>query len=316
MIFSTSYKKTPKYNFYIRNFIRTLIPSFIYQYRFNQLSLLNDNNVKFRINYYLKLKSNFLIDNENMSYIGEFKNVKPSAYYYDLKQYLYYFPTYFKFNYRFGDDTNLERFPFIVKARPIYEDNRNAVLLNLNKVRHFQFVDDTTPYRDKKDLVVWRGAAYQPHRKMLVKKFHHHAKCNIGQTNNPIESVPWQKEKLTIEEQLKYKFILSVEGNDVASSLKWTLSSNSLCLMVKPKYETWFMEGLLVSGVHFVELKDDYSDLDEKVDWYLMHPEEAEAIIGNAHQFIEQFQTPEIEDFISIAVLKRYFELSGQKENI
>lgn len=165
-------------------------------------------------------------------------------------------------------------------------------------------MNDPYTYQQKQDLLVWRGAAYQDHRRRFIKEYYQNPLCNVGQTNKPIEDVPWQKDKLTIEEQLQYKFILSIEDNDVATSLKWTLSSNSLCLMVKPKFETWFMEGTLIPDVHYVELKEDYSDLNDKIEYYLAHPEKAEAIINNAHQYIEQFQNPLIEDAISILVMQ------------
>ncbi|TOQ08578.1 glycosyl transferase family 90, partial [Vibrio parahaemolyticus] len=73
--------------------------------------------------------------------------------------------------------------------------------------------------------------------------------------------------------------ILSLEGMDVATNLKWIMSSNSLCFTPKLRYETWFMEGKLKAGVHFVQVKDDFSDLDEKMDYYLEHPDKAEEII-------------------------------------
>ena len=38
--------------------------------------------------------------------------------------------------------------------------------------------------------------------------------------------------------------------------------------MPKPKYETWFMEGKLKDGSHYIEVKDDYSDLEEKIKYY------------------------------------------------
>ena len=66
--------------------------------------------------------------------------------------------------------------------------------------------------------------------------------CNIGQTNYPIEDHPWQKKFLSVKKQLQYKFIFCPEGNDVATNLKWVLSSNSSGMMPKPKFETWFME--------------------------------------------------------------------------
>ena len=60
--------------------------------------------------------------------------------------------------------------------------------------------------------------------------------------------------------------------------------------MPRPKYESWFMEGRLQPGVHYIEIKDDYSDLEDKIQYYSTHVEEAEAIIRNAHAFVEQFR--------------------------
>ncbi|ENT7385234.1 hypothetical protein ACXLUW_000800 [Campylobacter coli] len=39
-----------------------------------------------------------------------------------------------------------------------------------------------------------------------------------------------EKNFLSKKEQMKYKFIISLEGNDVASNLKWEMNSNSLVL--------------------------------------------------------------------------------------
>ena len=47
------------------------------------------------------------------------------------------------------------------------------------------------------------------------------------------------------------------------------MSSNSLAVMPKPKFESWFMEGLLIPDHHFVEIKRDYSDLEEKLNYYI-----------------------------------------------
>ena len=87
----------------------------------------------------------------------------------------------------------------------------------------------------------------------------------MGKVNHNSLNPIWTKPRLNISEQLQYKFILSIEGNDVASNLKWIMSSNSLAVMPKPKFESWFMEGLLIPDYHFVEIKRDYSDLEENL---------------------------------------------------
>lgn len=82
--------------------------------------------------------------------------------------------------------------------------------------------------------------------------------------------------------------------------------------MPRPRYETWFMEGTLQPGVHYVELRDDFADLDEKIAWYDSHLAEAEAIIENAHRHYRQFSDARNETLVSLLVLQKYFERSGQ----
>ena len=110
-----------------------------------------------------------------------------------------------------------------------------------------------------------------------------------------------------------YQFVVSVEGIDVATNLKWIMASNSLCLMRRPRFETWFMEGSLVPGYHYVELADDHSDLPEKVRYYQNHPEQAEAIIANANRYVEKFFDQQMEQTIALLVIQKYLHLSGQE---
>lgn len=72
------------------------------------------------------------------------------------------------------------------------------------------------------------------------------------------------------------------------------------------------MEGTLKPGVHYIEVKDDWSDFDEKIEYYLSNPEEAQKIVKNAHAYIQPFQNEELEKLVCIKTLERYFELSGQ----
>ena len=105
---------------------------------------------------------------------------------------------------------------------------------------------------------------------------------------------------------------MAIEGNDVASNLKWVMSSNSLAVMPRPTCETWFMEGKLEAGKHYVEVRDDYADLEEKLQHYIQHPEEAEEIIRNAHDFVRQFRDPSREELIQLLVMDKYLRLSQQ----
>ena len=105
---------------------------------------------------------------------------------------------------------------------------------------------------------------------------------------------------------------MSLEGNDVASNLKWVMSSNSIAVSPPLTCETWFMAGTLKPDYHFIEIKPDFSDIEEKLRYYIDHPDEAQQIINHAHEYIRQFQDAKRERLISLLVLQRYFDLTNK----
>lgn len=299
--------------FYFKHVLYLVLPKFFFSYRLGYLEkklLTQSEYVDSRVKYYCKLKHNF-----NLEKSVEIKNYRRkgyTSYYFDLKEFLYYFPNHLRFRYYFGDETHIEPEPTLFKARPIAGDNQNSVLFKLDKRRHFRFVDDTLTFSEKQDKAVFRGAVTQPHRIRFMQSLYGHPLVDAGQSNPSMEYPEWQKPFMSVAEQLKYKFIICLEGNDVASNLKWAMSSNSVVITPKMKFETWFMEGTLEAGKHYIEVKDDYSDLVEKIEYYLQHPQEAEQIVHHAHEYIAPFLDVELERLVCIKTLERYFELSGQ----
>jgi hypothetical protein len=309
-------KKNNKLKFYITSIYSSVIPRFLHIARkkksINNIQDNQNNYLDTRVNYYLKHNTPFELAGNAVS-IKDYKLKGNSAYFFDLKRILNSFPSHYKFSYLFGDVITIEDTATIVKSRPIHGDNKNSVLLKLDSVRHFNFVNDKLSFIDKSDSAVWRGKvheAHQPHRVAMFNQLYSNKHCDIGKTNKTGITPNWEKGELSITEQLQHKFLLCVEGNDVATNLKWAMSSNSLCMMRKPVYETWFMEGALIPGVHYVELKDDYSDFDQKVKYYISHTDEALKIINNAHQHVMQFKDEKQELLISQLVLAKYFRLS------
>ncbi len=237
---------------------------------------------------------------------------KQRNYCFDLLEHLRAFDPDLRLHYRFGDDTRVPDVPTIVKARPIAGDNANAVLFKLNKIRHFRFVHDRVPFARKRDQVVWRGKGRQPHREVLLAACHGRPGCDVARVDAPGGNDRWTAPRMSIEEQLASKFVLSVEGNDVATNLKWIFSSNSACMMRRPQLESWFQEGTLVPEHHYIELADDFSDVEDKVRFYSRRTDLAEHIVRNAQAHSVQFRDERRERAISLLVLLRYFEASGQ----
>ena len=191
-------------------------------------------------------------------------------------------------------------------------NNANSIILQLEKHRHFSFIKDPIPYEKKHDLLFFRGACPQEHRSRFLQQYFSHPLCNLGHTGSADEHPAYTKPKISKKEHLHYKFLLSLEGNDVASNLKWILGSNSLCIMPKPRYESWFMEEKLQENVHYALLDDDYGNLDSLLEFFLHNEKAAKEIIRNANIYCQAFQNPHIEEACNLLVLRKYFYLSDQ----
>jgi hypothetical protein len=314
-------KKNIKLFYYIKNGFRDLWPRSIYRKKltkkFDEILKHDLEYLRFRVNYYNKLTDPVKLSSNTPKLLSYQRPKRHSVYYFDFIEYAKYFQQDFRCHLLGGDVTEVPPVPTVTKSRPIHGNNQNSVLLNLNKVRHFTFLKYDIPFTSKKDLLIWRGAVEtegKEHRKKFLKMYFTHPMCDIGNVNSGDQADEWTKDRLSFNKQLQYKFILCIEGFDVASNLKWVMSSNSVAVMPLPKYETWFMEGTLIPDVHFIAIKDDFSDLEERLQYYIKHPDKAMQIIGNAHEYIRQFKNKGREDLISFLVLEKYFVRTGQMD--
>lgn len=305
-----------KLPYYAQNLLRQLVPRKWYQrLLFKKLSIIKHYNpaeIHDRVNYYNKLAKPTTLGDQatRLQDMQMFKS--PKTYNFDTFEYSRFFNPSFKANLLFGDVIHTPQVPTIQKSRPIAGDNFNAVLLKLDKKRHFLFVNDAKPFATKRDLLIGRSAINQPHRERFMEMYFDHPLCDLGQVNKTGGRPQWYKPKISISRHLDYKFILSLEGYDVATNLKWIMSSNSIAVMPRPKYETWFMEGRLIPNVHYILINDDYSDLEERLQYYITHTDEAQTIIDHANEYVKQFMDQRKEDLISLLVLKKYFDYTGK----
>ncbi len=207
--------------FYIGSYLKSYIPRFIQK---NKMKLLRkqtvSSDIQKRVNYYCK--SGFKSDATYDTTIGSYTYTKPSSYHCDLIPYLQYFDKDLKFNYLFGDIRYILANPTIVKSRPISENNENSILFKLNSTRHYKFIKDKKKFLNKKNMLVWRGNLnkYQHHRLKFLEDNFYNPNFNIGNVNDYLDN-KYIVDRLSIRKQLDYKFVMSIEGNDVATNLKW-----------------------------------------------------------------------------------------------
>lgn len=305
-----------KVRYYLINYLRPFIPGFLYRIRLRKkLQKINNYDrgyISDRVNYYNKLSSIINLP-EQASKIAGFRLAKEyKTYSFDIYEYIRYFDPSFKVSFVFGDITRVPEEPSVLKSRPIDGENFNSVLMKLNKVRHFIYINDRKKYTEKKDMLVFRGTKKQEHRVRFMEMYKDHPMCNVGTFIVDKDDNSLYGGWLPKGKQLEYKFILCLEGFDVSSNLKWVMSSNSIAVMPKPKYETWFMEGRLIPDFHYILIKDDYSDVEERLKYFIEHTSEALQIIRNANEYVKQFRNKKREGLISLMVLEKYFKMTGQ----
>ena len=259
-------------------------------YKLNIKNLYNNNETNNRKNHYNIVLNYLLKDNEYGNRSFYFKS---------------------------GDIKNEIDKASIVKNRIT---NSGVILRSFNFDRHWRNYYNKPKdidFNKKLPIIFWRGVTTGNENKVgnrfiLVKKwFNKNPMIDVGFTEivqNKDNFKKYIKPSVNLEKFLKYKYILSVEGNDKDSGINWKLNSNSLVLMVKPTACSWLMESTLIPNKHYILLKNDYSDLENKLEWCNNNQDKCLEIIKNANEFMEQFSDNDYEKELEKEVLKEYFK--------
>ena len=298
--------------------------------------MYNENRVK----YYLGNLYNIFIKNQQIEY-QEFLNEKEEISYNRIQlinnkmlfnnNYNYQIHNYVNDLRKYLNNSNIKEFIIFItfgdinikmnkycftKSRPVDLINNFNILLNLNTQRHWEGLEDVNnfdiPFDKKNNKIIWRGNTTGKKRVKFVEKYQNHQNQNIDiKFSNLCQNVinnNYILSKLSIKEQLQSKFLISIEGNDVATNLKWILYSNSVVIMPRPIISSWIMEDTLIPGTHYIEINSDYSDLEEKYNWCLNNLEECKKIAKNGKKYIEQFLDKENEEKITNKVIEIYYK--------
>lgn len=104
-----------------------------------------------------------------------------------------------------------------------------------------------------------------------------------------IENIPFNLvEKLTPEEQAKFKYIVNIDGHVSAFRLSLELSMGCVILLVNSPYSMWYRK-LLQPWVHYVPVKENLSDLLERVEWCQNNDSKCKEIATNALNFYKKY---------------------------
>lgn len=301
--------------FYIKGVLNLLLPGPLLRLRKNLL--LRDwekrpdaDEIRKRVDFYCSLSEPFTLG-ENSVRIGDIRLGKVrSRYAIDAYRILKYFPKDERVNFFAGDIWENPALPTLIRGRRIGAGHENGVMLNMDSTRHFLHPRDTIPFADKKPKLFFRGNIHgKPMRVKFFEMWASNPDFDLGDTDYKDPS-QWYTPSVSIADHFDYKFILTLEGNDVASALQWVMASNCVPVMPRPTAEGWLMHSRLIPGIHYIEIAADFSDAGEKIDYYVRHPEEAEKISVESKKWASEFFNRRRELIISLLVVEKYLSLA------
>lgn len=193
------------------------------------------------------------------------------------------------------------------------EQTKDGKYFSDNCMKTYNF---DTPWEDKKPIGVFRGGSTgcgvtidtNPRLKLALLAVQNPQYLDAGITkwnlrsrklmNSPylqtIDLPALQKmgikkaSFLSPEEQSKYKYIVHVDGHVSAFRLGLEMSMGCCILKADSQYKMWF-GGFLKAYEHYVPIREDLSDLIDKIKWCRENDDKCREIAGNAKEFYQTY---------------------------
>ena len=194
-----------------------------------------------------------------------------------------------------GGDIHKNKYIFAY-SKYIYDDNTitlpNFYYTSRNGHHNLlKSIDDNyIDWNDKINKCTWRGDI----KNGSIYNFYNYEKYNVNQRkyftklfkNGIIKNMEYSKKKLSQIEQIKYKYILDIDGHSSTwDATVWKLYSGSVLLKVKSIWKEWYYD-MMKEWVHYIPIKNDLSDLNIMIEWCINNDDICRTISNNARLFI------------------------------
>jgi hypothetical protein len=161
---------------------------------------------------------------------------------------------------------------------------------NAYEAKKAEIDQNRVPYTQRKGHCIWRGNLTNgtadnftgPHKMSMNPREYFKKLYQEGR----FSKVQYEDTETSIADQIQYKMILDIDGwTSTWSATVWKLYSGSVLLRCKSKWTQWF-HSKLEPWVHYVPVEDDFSDLNDKIEWCLHNEDNCIQITENAHRFV------------------------------
>ena len=156
-------------------------------------------------------------------------------------------------------------------------------------------------WEQKKPIAFWRGSGSgfpQPNiRGHTVLSLRNNPNSDVKFIKDAkIEELPDEElysDRVHIQEFLKYKYLLIIDGTVISSSLQWTFASGSVPILITHPGNNWWFKKYLVPMIHYVPIAYDLSDLESQIQWLIDNDDKAREIAENAVKFSKEYLSAE-----------------------
>jgi hypothetical protein len=234
--------------------------------------------------YYLPHLINYLMDNIH-------PKLNKTKYYYILYYWDGYNEMLNKSNVNIGDN-------YILTFSKYYKNDMNTIpivdphyVIRQGYTENFSLIDNNyVKWENKINICIWRGDI----KNGYSYNFFNTQKNNVHPREYFIKlykkslfnKVDFKNELTSIPEQIKYKYILDIDGfASTWSATVWKLYSGSVLLKQKSVWSQWYYDDFQ-EYVHYVPIANDFSDLNQQIDWCINNDDKCKIIVENAKKFV------------------------------
>ncbi|KAE9971376.1 hypothetical protein BLS_004464 [Venturia inaequalis] len=146
------------------------------------------------------------------------------------------------------------------------------------------------PFEEKDARAVWRGAMNNPVRHALMAASRDKEWADVQVMTN--------ETRMHMAEFCAYQFPIHTEGNTWSGRLRYLQNCNSISIIHDLAYMAHYYDLLQPDGPdqNYIHVQSDWSDLEEKIEWYRGHPLEARRVADNSvNTFRGRYLTPAAE---------------------